>query len=191
MSIDEPFIEEQSKQSPTLVPFKVISSPRRVDTPIRIGSKPVTLVQAPEITEYLDLETGEIIPAKQVHAAQGQPIDLSLRALQREHLLNSLREEVKEFAFYVLTFRNRRRGITPDIEKLVKWYAEATHRRTENVRRHLPKLKQAGILASESLLCPLFQLSGKNTQARDHLSEDFRADLMRLKWLRRLCPGHL
>lgn len=191
MSIDEHFIEEQSKQSLTLVPFEVISSLRRLETPIRLGSKPVTLVQVPEITEYLDLETGEIIPAKQVHRLHGRPIDLSLRVLQREYLLNSLREEVREFAFYVLSFRNRRRGITPDIEKLVKWFAEATHRRTENVRRHIPKLKQAGILASESLLCPLFQLSGKSTQARDHLSEDLRAELMRLRWLRRLSPSLL
>jgi hypothetical protein len=191
MSIDETSIEEQSKQFTTLVPFKIISNPRKLETPIRISSKPVTLVQVTEIIEYLNRETGEIIPAKQVHAAQGRPIDLSLRVLQREHLLNSLREEVREFAFYVLSFRNRRRGITPGIERLVKWYAEATHRRTDNVRRYVPKLEQAGILASEFLLCPLFQLSGKNTQARDHLSEDFRADLMRLRWLRRLCPSLL
>lgn len=180
MSTEFPGTLQAYPQS-SLIPFTVTTTSRRIDPPLKINDQLVRVMQLPEITEYLDLDTGEIIPAATVHQQTGRPIDASLRLLQRESILYSLRNEVLKFALYVLAFRNKRSGITPGIEKLVNWYAEATNSRPHHVRRHVPKLKKAGILAGESVLCPLFQRSGKKIQARDHLSEDCIASSTRMK----------
>lgn len=109
------------------------------------------------VAEYVDMTTGEIIPASDVLMPT---IDLRTKASDRLAALQSLRPEVQKFARFVLRFANKRRGITPGISVLCRWYADMTGARLDNVKRSLPKLHAAGILAGENLLGKLFQRSG-------------------------------
>ncbi len=127
----------------------------------------------------IDMATGEIIPA------DGVPLpvlDLRTKQADKERVLNSVRPEVRQFAYFVLAFANKRRGITPGIDRLCHWYADITGKRADNVRRYVPKLEQAGILAGDNLLGPLFQRTGGT--ARAHLGEEAIAAYryQRIKW---------
>jgi len=106
------------------------------------------------VHEYVDLKTGEIIPANELDI---RPLDLATILPARFKALNSLRPEVRRFASFVLRFANRRRGITPDIGTLCRWYADLNNKRSNDVRRYIPALKRAGILAGDTLLGRLFQ----------------------------------
>jgi len=106
------------------------------------------------IHEYVDLKTGEIIPASELDI---RPLDLATILPARIKALDSLRPEVRRFASFVLRFANRRRGITPDIGTLCRWYADLNNKRSNDVRRYIPALKKAGILAGDTLLGRLFQ----------------------------------
>lgn len=122
------------------------------------------------VSAYIDQSTGEIIPAEQLSV----PIlDLREKLPARAKALDSLRPEVRKFALFVLRFANKRRGITPGIDTLCRLYADLHGRRSQDMRRHIPRLMQAGVLAGENLLGPLFQRTRGRT--RDHLGEEYRA----------------
>ncbi|MDH6592617.1 hypothetical protein M2165_002506 [Variovorax sp. TBS-050B] len=106
------------------------------------------------ICEYVDLATGEIIPADELDV---RTLNLSTILPARAKALNSLRPEVRRFAAFVLKFANRRRDITPGIDTLCRWYADLNNKRSSDVRRYIPALKQAGILAGDTLLGRPFQ----------------------------------
>ncbi|KWR90378.1 hypothetical protein RM96_10170 [Cupriavidus sp. IDO] len=122
------------------------------------------------VAEYLDTETGEIIPASAIALPT---LDLRTKQAEKDAVLVSLQPEVRKLAYFVLGYANKRRGITPGIKTLCQWYADLHGKRTDNVRRHIPKLEAAGILAGESLLGPLWQRTGGT--ARSHLGEDSAA----------------
>lgn len=159
------------------IPWTVVMKFREIETPIMLHSKRVTSYRAPVITEYVDTLTGEILQATELRNDKElwQVMYASERCMQREFILSSLRPEVREFALFVLRFRNQRRGVTPSFEGLVKWYAELSGKRPDNVRRYIPVLTDAGIIAGESLLGPLFQIAGKSVAAGEHLCEDSNA----------------
>lgn len=119
---------------------------------------------------YIDLSTGELIEAKDLSIGV---VDLRQKIPARANALNSLRPEVRTFALFVLRFANKRRGITPGIDMLCQWFAELNDKQSGHVRRYIPALMKAGILAGDALLGPLFQRTGG--EARSHLGEDFRA----------------
>lgn len=119
------------------------------------------------VTECINMATGEIVPAE---SASMTVLDLRDKQAKKDKVLDSLRPEVRAFARFVLRFTNRRRGLTPGIKTLCQWYADLHGRRADNIRRHIPKLEAAGILAGESLLGPLWQRTGGT--ARSHLGED-------------------
>ncbi|REF02461.1 hypothetical protein [Cupriavidus plantarum] len=121
-------------------------------------------------TEYIDLRTGEIISAKDADIGPG--VNVSAKLKSREAVLSKLRPEVRSFALFVLDFRNARRGITPGINTLCHWYAKVTGKRSDNVARYVPKLREADILAGENVLGKLWQFSSKR---RAELSEDAAA----------------
>lgn len=162
---------------PRYVPCTVVMKWREISTPIIRRGKEETCYQAPVITQYVDTHTGEILEAKAIRKDKElwPELHFSERCLQREFILNSLRPEVREFALFVLTFRNKRRGVTPGFRQLVKWYAELAGKRADNVRRFIKPLEEAGIVAGESLLGPLFQIAGKSVAAWEHLCEDSNA----------------
>lgn len=160
-------------------PYATIQAWRRVKPSIMINGEEVSRYMAPLITEYVDMETGEIIPAE---ALKDDPevwptIRASERSMQRAFVLECLRKEVREFARFVLTFRNQRRGITPAIEDLVEWYAQLHGKRPGNVRRYVKQLEDTGILAGKAVLAPLFQIAGRSITAKEHSAEDVVASM--------------
>lgn len=163
-----------------LAVFRVkIKNMRKLSTPIIVDGRIVTRLPQYEVIEYVNVFTGEIVSAEQAKELGIKPgIDVSILAMQREYVLNLLRQEVREFALFLLKFRNNRRGITPDADEICKMYAEIHGLRASHVRRNIPKLKAAGILESIYMLTPLFQKAGKSMTARQHLSEDFKAQVI-------------
>lgn len=169
--------EASESIEPRYVPCTVVMKWREIDQSIMLNGKKVTCYRAPVITEYVDTGTGEILEAKELCKGKElwPELHASERCLQREFILNSLRPEVREFALFVLRFRNQRRGVTPGFDRLVRWYAEFAGKRADNVRRYIKPLEEVGIIAGESLLGSLFQIAGSSVSAREHLCEDSNA----------------
>lgn len=131
---------------------------------------------APVVTQYVDQETGEIISARDaIKSERVHEVRYGEAVLRREATVAALRPEVRAFALFVLEFRNQRRGITPGMDTLVEWYARLHGKRPDNVRRLVPKLHAGGIMAGESLVCPLFQFKGRSTRAAAYAGEDAAA----------------
>ncbi|MDR6206966.1 hypothetical protein [Paraburkholderia graminis] len=169
----------RAEDAPHYMPLTVEHSFRKLPRPCSIDGQLRTRYLAPTVTEYLDVETGEIVPASLVRK-RGDVTEIRLgeSVLLREVALASLRPEVRRFAEFVLKFRNRRRGITPGIDTLVQWYGQYTGARADNVRRYVPRLFDAGVLVGESVVGPLFQYAGKGVAASSHAGEDERAKLI-------------
>ncbi len=117
-----------------------------------------------KVLEYINAETGEILPNEDMPV-----LSIGDKVAERVQILESLRPEVRSLAEFVLKFSNKRRGITPGIDELCRWYAELAGKRPDNVRRHIKTLLEAKVLMNENLLGPAFQRTGRS--ARDHLSE--------------------
>jgi hypothetical protein len=131
---------------------------------------------APQL-EVCDLETGEILRLVCVYASE--------KCLQREYVMSRMRAQVRHFAQFVLKFRNFRRGTSPGLDELVRWYADLYDLRSDNVRRYVGTLKDVGFVESENLLSPLFQLSSANMWSSEFLGEECAStglySVMRLK----------
>lgn len=168
---------KSTSEEPRYRPCSITHEMRKLKTPIRINGEKVDRYRAPLIIEYVDMETGEIIPAAAVSkdSEVWPTFHFSERVLQREFILASLRKEVREFALFVIAFSNKRRGVTPGVDELVKWYARLTGQRACHVRRYVPRLEKMKVLAGASLLGPLFQIAGSTATTGIHLGEDFRA----------------
>jgi len=149
------------------------------------GSKVNRRVPHPVVKEYVDISTGEILSARRVLQIGIKPYNYVLIRQQQILVLGLLRKEVLNFANFLLMFRNKRRGISPDLDTICKWYADAHGVRKADVTRYVKPLKECGILASDTLMGPLFQIAGRNTTAVDHLSEDLDASIRYTKYLRR------
>lgn len=167
----------EADSAPRYQPYSIVKKTRNLDSPIRLDGKATTRYKAPCIAEYVDVQTGEIIAAA---ALKDNPevwptFHHSERVLQREFILGSLHKEVREFAVFVLQFKNQRRGVTPGIEQLVKWYATLSGKQACHVRRYVKPLEEAGVIAGSSVLGPLFQIAGRNVGASKHLGEDAEA----------------
>jgi hypothetical protein len=171
--------QDDDQHMPVYVPWRCETVWRTVDPPILYQGKPIRRHRVPVVIEYLDPETGEIIPTGAARKRPGfcPEIYFSERMLQRQTVLDGLRKEVRHFALFVLKFRNYRRGITPGIETLVQWYSQLHQREPHHVRRHIGKLFEAGILGGENLVGSLFQRPGKQMPAKAHLQEDAKARL--------------
>jgi hypothetical protein len=169
--------KDESVYPPRYVPFSIINKWRRLDLPIKIKGKKVSRYESVVISEYVDTSTGEILP---VGTLKNDPdlwptVYASERFMQREFILNALRKEVQEFAYFVLAFRNQRRGVTPAFQELVKWYAHLMNKQPCHVQRYIKVLEVAQIIAGSELLAPLFMIAGKSVAVREHLSEDANA----------------
>lgn len=173
----------QPDKSPRFIPASFSKAWRMPSPPVSSSKKARSKYQAVVITEYLDMETGEILPASTVksHRDFWPEVHMGERCAQRGTIISSLRKEVRHFALFVLRFANQRRGITPGIETLTRWYAKLHNCQAQHVRRYVPKLKEAGILAGDALLAPIFQISGKHLPAKAHLAEDATASLKFLR----------
>jgi hypothetical protein len=144
-------------------PFCVEWLSRKLDPPMLCEGRKIHRYKAARLV-VCDMETGELFRVGGMHFAE--------RQLQREHVLSTLRAQTRHFASFVLRFRNYRRGTTPALETLVQWYAELFGLRPDNVRRYIPRLKSAGIIKSDTLMGPLFQLTSAKKRPGDFLLED-------------------
>lgn len=159
-----------------IVPLTLVPSRRELNHPMLVNGNLVFAYDSVEISEYLDTATGEIISAAQM--AFHPDLKPTMRAgeltLQKQAVLSQLRPEVREFAYFVLAFRDQRRGVTPTIDVLVKWYAKMTGRRGSDIKRYLPRLDEAGI-CNGSVMYPLFQFAGTKAKKISHLGADIAA----------------
>lgn len=169
--------EDEFYLPPIYVPFSITSTWRKLDSPITIRGEKVSRYQSVVISEYVDTRSGEILPAATL---KNDPdlyptVYASERFMQREFILNNLRKEVQDFAYFVLKYRNQRRGVTPAFQVLVKWYARLMNKKPCHVQRYIRVLKDAGIIAGSEVLAPLFMIAGKSVAVKEHLSEDANA----------------
>ncbi|MFM0131760.1 hypothetical protein [Paraburkholderia sediminicola] len=150
---------------------------RRLSKPLRINGRITSRYQCLEATSYVNLRTGEVIPAE-----QGEQHGLTIigavgrKAMAREQVLLSMRPEARAFARFCLEFRNKRRGVTPAFDRLCHLYAALHEKRPQDVRRYLPALEKAGIKAGESVLGVDWQIGGSKVSAAAHLKEDQQAE---------------
>jgi hypothetical protein len=171
---DTPAMEHDPQTAGSLIPYVVEQRWRRLTLPMMQAGKRIEKYLAPVVVEWLDIGTGEILSdADACKDGRFQyPLRVSERCHQREYVLASLRPEVRAFALFLLRFRNRRRGITPGVETLVKWYAQYTNKRPENVRRNVPRLLDVKILEGDSLVGKLWQITDASAT---HIAEDAEA----------------
>lgn len=152
-------------------PVRVQYVSKTVKLPVWIDGKCTNTYLAAEITEFVDVQTGEIVEAtKRGQLSSRKPINHAEMLMQRQAALARLRPEVQHFARFVLRFRDQRRGLTPGMDTLVKWYAELHDRRAADVRRLVPALEAGGICVGDCLH-PLFQLVQKRWQRSHFLGE--------------------
>lgn len=127
-----------------------------------------------KVLEYVDYKSGEIISAQTAKYLGVKEYNYEPLSSERIEILDSFRKEVKDFARFVLHFRNQRGGVSPSVQHVVEYYSKYTDKRKDNIeRRLLPKLKNM-VIASNTLLMPPFQIHG-GTRA-DHLMEDTEAE---------------
>lgn len=166
---------ETSYNCNNLHPYSFVKNRnKRLQIPILVNGSEVFLIEDYSVKEYVDIKTGEIVKAELVHKECNiKEIDYGVMVMQRQYLLSKLRKEVREFALFVLKFRNKRRGITPTIKVLCQWYAELNDMLPKNVYKYIERLQEGGILSKDNpeVMAPLFQISGTNTKSKDHLSE--------------------
>jgi len=124
-----------------------------------------------KVKSYIDCMTLEIIPAHEFAAKPGAKGSIRVGELvyQREAAFARLRLEVRPFARFVLEFRDQRRGLTPDLKTLAKWYADMTGKNASDVRRYIPRLDQAGICKQDGTMYPIFQRADSKASRRSHL----------------------
>lgn len=103
------------------------------------------------VTEYVDVTTGEILPAELVQKMGVRVIrpDASLRRVKK---LDSLRKEPREFADFILQFRDRLCGFLAPLDTLIGWYAQITGKQASHVRRYFRPLILAGVFDTASKL---------------------------------------
>jgi hypothetical protein len=124
--------------------------------------------------EYLDLKTGEIISSKEAKKLGVTELDYGLYVYTRRLILDELRKEVRHLASFVLKFRNKRRGITPDLSTVMKYYSNLHNKRYGNVSRYREDLYDS-IMVDDYLCRPEFQFTGKDTTTKEHMSESSHA----------------
>jgi len=158
-----------------LNPLTVTHPLRKLSIPIRLNGATLDQWRPAKVVEWVDIRTGEILADADFRRVFGKPVYRSERALQRHYVLRSLRPEAQSLARYILGFRNLRRGVSPAVPILVKWYAELTGQRVANVRRIVPTLAAAGIVVSDTLVGALWQHSGNAAPSASFLQEESRA----------------
>ncbi|WP_430227521.1 hypothetical protein [Paraburkholderia tropica] len=171
-----PLLDTDEFADRALRPYSTIIKWRELTTPIRMGGRKVARYLAPTILEWLDPVTGELIPDEQARSDRRYrfPFRAGEKQLQREMVLSGLRTEPRKFAQFVIQFRNRRRGITPGIQQLAKWYGQQHDKRLDNVKRYIKPLMEVEILESDSLVGPLWKQDGNS---RDDTAENANAVL--------------
>lgn len=99
-----------------------------------------------KVTEYLDKSTGEIISAKDARDLFCLKSIYYSTMLNRHKKLESLKEGPRDFANFILKFRNNSCGFKVSFETLIDWYANLKDKRNQHVKRYIKPLVDAEIL---------------------------------------------
>lgn len=133
------------------------------------------------IVEYVDIDTGEIIPKEQAQVKEIRPDAM----LERFRRLDTLRKEVRDFTTFLLHFRNQACGFLVPVEMIIEWYAALYNKRSSNVRRYIPSLIESGILQDHFSLDKIFMVNNPNRKAHNAKGDLTKAqviyDTIRLK----------
>lgn len=124
------------------------------------------------ILEYVDIETGEIVQKKKARIKEIRPDAM----LERFRRLDLLRPEIRNFATFILRFRNQACGFLVPMETLIGWYARLTGKIAKNVRRCISPLIENGILQDENTVEKIFMVNNPNRNARQAKGDRFKAE---------------
>ena len=152
---------------------------RQLKFPILHNGEIISGYHAPKVEEYIDLRTGEILSAaqyEQLSIFKGSVYKAEI-ARQCETAILSLHPRVRLFAYFVLQFRDGRRGVTPDLRTLAKWYADWKGKIVSDIRRYIPLLEKANICAKDSTLFPIFQRVGYGQSRISHIHAQYWAEV--------------
>jgi len=127
-----------------------------------------------KVIEYLDVKTGEIIPSDKAGIKVIKP-DAMLERLNR---LDALKDSVKDFALFLLSFRNKACGFLVPIEVIVKWYSIYSSKQVQHTRRLIQSLIQAKILSNEYELESIFMINNPHREWKDAKGDLCRAQVI-------------
>lgn len=149
------------------------------------GKRHISILGYPQVVEYIDLETGEIIRRGEAKKMGQIEIDFSILALQRAYILSQLSPKGLDFAKYVLRFRNARGGISPSLPVLVSSYSTLFQLDRSNVSRLAKQLLERGVLSSDQLCSEHFQLYDSEATRTAHTKIEeahiAKAEILRLQ----------
>lgn len=126
------------------------------------------------VTEYVDVTTGEIVPA-------GVAQKLGIRSIRpdaqgrRERKLGKLRGEPRRFAEFLLRFRDRRCKFLMPMDMLVGWYSTLTGKKPHHIRRYYSSLIGGGILEEGLMLNEDFMINNPRAGKGAAKGDTFRA----------------
>lgn len=123
-----------------------------------------------KVLDYFDSSTGEIIPKDKAKVKTIR----SNNMLERFARLDSLKEEVRKFAIFLLRFRNQACGFLVPVEKIIEYYSIYTKKDKKNIRRYLPILINNNILQDEFTLEKIFMVNNP-----ERTSSDAKGDMQR------------
>lgn len=138
----------------------------------------------PQVTEYIDPTTGEIIEAESAQRLGVRSIrpDAMMRRIKK---LDSLRTEPRRFADFLLKFRDGRCKFLMPLDTIIAWYSKLTGKELHHIRRYFPALTKAEILDSDQMLNEDFMVNNPMAGKGAAKGELFRAynifDLLMLK----------
>ena len=134
-----------------------------------------------KVTEFVDMTTGEIISAEVARTKYSVGVIYPEARAKREVKLNSLRKEVRDFALFILKFRNNSGGFKVPFERLLEWYAKYTDKKISHIKRYIEPLTNAGIIdESEGIVFPHndFSIQTKNPIRNSHKADPFSAGVI-------------
>lgn len=131
--------------------------------------------QRSKVVEYIDLSTGEILDTQQAKALGVKEYDYAPLSLERDEILMTLRREVREFASFLLRFRNYEGGVSPSVEGVVKYYSLYMNKHIKHVNRYLEQLKGKVLHTKDKLAKPFARLDKERTIS-DLYGQDAKAE---------------
>lgn len=131
-----------------------------------------------KVVEYVDMETGEIVSSKDAHTKYGvTEIRSGLRKVREKKML-SLTKSQRDFANFILKFRNKSCGFLVPFDKICKWYSIYSNTRLDSVKRQVKSLIDAGILEdSVGIIIPHkdFMINSPSRSKAEARGESFKA----------------
>lgn len=128
----------------------------------------------PMVSEYVDLNTGEIIGAEAA-------LEMKVRSIRPDAMnrrirkLDSLRKEPRQFANFMLQLRDERCKFLVPIETIIQWYSRTTGKEPHHVRRYLSSLIKAEIIDEEGILNEDFMIHNPTADKRSAKGDLCRA----------------